>query len=318
MNDFIKELNITDFLGISVPGCILLLLVLGDKTSVVLWSSFFGISENSFLQGLIFIVLGYLVGMLIQEIGDLIEKGLWCCSAFDPKTYAAYAVGPEKIREGLSSNDFSAAPLKGNGIKTAFSVFSMLIILYGTVIGFGRALKEACLVVIPGLDDSSFMFLYLDGSLSVAICAVAIFLIYALTSRIPDKGVADKIDAVRTSNAYIQTIIVNSVNSSKRTLYDGFRFVMRNLLIVLAIANYISFWMPLDYYKLAAQYMMTNSAPLQHKFFFVEVIYTFSIVLMYIRYYHYAYLRYKYSYEDFVLLHQNTQKKTQSVSKQNM
>lgn len=39
MSDFFKELNIIDILGIGVPGCLLVLLLGGDQTAALLWSS---------------------------------------------------------------------------------------------------------------------------------------------------------------------------------------------------------------------------------------------------------------------------------------
>lgn len=77
MGDFTKELNIIDFLGIGIPGCALVLLIMGGQVEILLWANFFGTECSELTRAIILIILGYIVGMLIHEIGDVIEKILW-------------------------------------------------------------------------------------------------------------------------------------------------------------------------------------------------------------------------------------------------
>ena len=83
MKDYFKELNIIDILGIGVPGCLLLLLLGGDQTAELLWMDQFDNHPLAF--GIVLIIVGSLAGMLLQELGDMIEKGLWLIPCLDPK-----------------------------------------------------------------------------------------------------------------------------------------------------------------------------------------------------------------------------------------
>ena len=98
MSDYIKELNIVDFLGVIVPGSVLVLLLAGDNASaLLLWTSYFGAEATPIVRGIFLLIAGYLAGMVLHEIGDLAEKGVWCVTRLDPKAYAINAVGTENI-----------------------------------------------------------------------------------------------------------------------------------------------------------------------------------------------------------------------------
>ena len=98
MSDYVKDLNIVDFLGIIVPGSILVLLIAGDNAPLfLLWSSYFGADASPIVRGIFLAIAGYLAGMILHEIGDLAEKGVWCFTALDPKAYAINAVGIDEL-----------------------------------------------------------------------------------------------------------------------------------------------------------------------------------------------------------------------------
>ena len=104
MSDFTKELNIIDFLGIGIPGCTLVLLLIGNNVEPLLLVNYFGSTCSELTRAIILIILGYIVGMLIHEVGDVIEKIMWHIKWLDPKTYAAYAVGAEELSDALNSD----------------------------------------------------------------------------------------------------------------------------------------------------------------------------------------------------------------------
>lgn len=87
MDNFIKELTIIDFLGILVPGSLVLLLFSQDYPIRNIWCGFFG--SSSVADTIIFLVAGYLTGMLIHELGDLLEKVIWACPYLNPRYHAA-------------------------------------------------------------------------------------------------------------------------------------------------------------------------------------------------------------------------------------
>ena len=92
MGDFIKELNIIDFLGIMLPGSSFLLLINYTELQTLTGLQFTAADTVFLLVG------GYIVGSLFHEIWDILEKWLWKCSDLDPKTYAAAA---EEARRSL-------------------------------------------------------------------------------------------------------------------------------------------------------------------------------------------------------------------------
>ena len=77
---------------------------------------------------------------------------------------------------------------------------------------------------------------------------------------------------------------------------------MRNMILVLAISNLISLWKPLDLYRRISMMMMEPSGNMTFNLLILSLIVSVIIVLMMVRYYHYAFLRYKYSLEDFIAL----------------
>lgn len=304
MNDFIKELNITEFLGIGVPGCLLVVLILGDQTEMLLVHSLLG-TDNSLVYSVFIAVLGFVVGMLIQEIGDLIEKGLWLLTWLDPKTYAACAVGPERIiTKKLEDNQTRTL-----GKNAVWFAGGACIIIALTVLmcagGIIPAILSACSAISYGVEEQIGGYMYLGllpwGGLFLLAITMArvVFCKYNCNN--------DKIQIIRWSNPYIQTRLVGRGNTSKRTLYDGFRFVMRNLVIVLAVVNLFSLWWPVDLYQQIAKYILSNDTKLQKDILWLSFFFSGAMVIMLMRYYHYSFLRYKYAFEDFLLLENEKQ-----------
>ena len=90
MGNFVKELTIIDFLGMIVPGSLLVLLFNRDYELQSIWSDYF---ENDMAANtIILLIAGYLIGMLIHELGDVLEKQIWKTNWFNPRYYAAREV----------------------------------------------------------------------------------------------------------------------------------------------------------------------------------------------------------------------------------
>lgn len=112
-----------------------------------------------------------------------------------------------------------------------------------------------------------------------------------------------KIQHVRLQNPYIQTYVSGYGNSSKRILFDGFRVTMRNFLIVIAVINIFSIWKPIAAYQ---QICGALASPVDNVLLNSNILvlcYIFAVLLMFIRYCHYSFLKYKYSYEDYLKKH---------------
>lgn len=285
MGDFIKELNIIDFLGILLPGSLLILVLSYDYSGAVIWNGYFGSECSEATKAIFLIVAGYVVGSLIHEFGDIMEKMLWSFSVFDPKAYAARVVGCEKILDALTkvSND-------GSDI----SLYEPCSSMWGT---------SDLLALIP-------IFV-----ITILVCMIqpyllwgwiGLFVILALlvhVLHIPD----DNIERIRKENPRIQTKLVGKGNHNKRTVFDGFHVMMRNLMIVISLLLVLNKSNELTVYKNLSENFPWN----------FEITVGIILFWMCIRYMHYSYLKYKYSFENFIDLVENGTIKRYPTAKKN-
>lgn len=242
MGDFIKELNIIDFLGLLLPGSFLLLMVNYTQTHKLTGLEFTA-ADIIFL-----IVGGYVVGSLLHDVWEFIELGVWkAIILLDPKLYAAEDA--ERIQK------------KAN-------------------IALKNCVKEYFLIK----DDT------LKGGNELENCLIG------LGKLLPWKRYTYDNVWIREANPLIQTALVEKGNYRKRIVFDGFHVMMRNLLctsiLIKVITHCVGIPNPLN--EFLREYINNPDA--------VCVIITVSGFLMAWRSWHYAYLKYKYSYEDFMVL----------------
>lgn len=297
MKDFFKELNIIDILGIGVPGCLLVLLLGGDQTGNLLWMSQF--NNNTLAFAVALIVAGSLAGMLLQELGDLIEKGLWMFESLDPRIYAAHAVNKEDLdMDDLKKHVYpSCANNTTDLIKKLCAVAAIVTVVCASALIPCAMWKSAEVTIGNAHVHIPAWF----GILPLLIGGIAA---HFFKPGLPENTTAQWNDLVtiRNANPYIQSRLVRRGNTSKRNLFDGWRFVMRNLVLVLAITNLVSLWKPLDLYRMVAKTMVGTGGDMTGNLFLFTFFASCVIVLMLVRYYHYAFLRYKYSLENFMRL----------------
>ena len=299
MSDFFKELNIIDILGIGVPGCLLVLLLGGDQTAALLWMDQF--QNNALAFAIMLITAGSLAGMLIQELGDLIEKGLWLIPCLDPKVYAAHAVNTKDLDGKMSELENHEYAQSDDGAVNWIMALSVLGAL--AVVACASALLPVAFWRAAVVTDDAVWFEApaLWGLLPLAVTAAAVLFLRPALPKLTDAA-GKNIKTIRNANPYIQTCLVGHGNTSKRTLFDGWRFVMRNLILVLAVTNLVSLWKPLDLYRQIADMMVGDRGDMTWNLFVLTLTASSVISLMLVRYYHYAYLRYKYSLENFMRL----------------
>ena len=293
MTEFFKELNIIDILGIGVPGCLLVLLLGGDQTAALLWADQF--QGNVLAFAALLLVAGSLAGMLIQELGDLIEKGLWLIPWLDPKVYAANAVNSTdlaKVKDKVEKHT-CAEPDKGKRLLAqCLSAVAALL-----VVGCAVALLPVAIWTAAAAADDAVWF---DPKAMWGLWPLGVMLLTTLLLRPKVDLKDDAIKTVRNANPYIQTCLVGHGNTSKRTLFDGWRFVMRNLILVLSVTNLVSLWKPVDLYHRVAHMLVGKGGDMTGHLFWLIVAAACVVGLMLVRYYHYAYLRYKYSLENYI------------------
>lgn len=301
MGDFIKELTIIDFLGMMVPGSLLLLLLNDDLGIHNIWSGYFG--QNAAADTIILLVAGYLVGMVLHEIGDLLEKVVWATNMFNPRYYAARKVFGNKESSYQLLNDSNLSNItdkKGNDGDSSE---------WGKV-QWGKAIGS-CFVLTLFL----FVIAFLPSNLRFESCnGILIFLLffegllfgsYFFQKKLEQKDNGQnkgdgRINSILDQNAAIQTLIYGKGTAPKRQIFDGFYCVMRNLLLVLGIVNSYA-----RAFQTSALSSMINSLYETPEHL---ILYYLVILFMAVRCVHYAYLKYKYGYEDFLHLRQEPSK----------
>lgn len=239
MGDFIKELNIIDFLGLLLPGSFLLLMVNYTQTHKLTGLEFTA-ADIIFL-----IVGGYVVGSLLHDVWELIELAIWKVIVFfDPKVHAVK--NAERVQKKANIT------LK-NCVEKYFSI----------KVGMGKSL--------------------------------------------PFKWNTNDNVWIREADPLIQTALVEKGNYRKRIVFDGFHVMMRNLfytsILIIVIPPCVGIPNPL--YEFLSEYIKNSVA--------VYIIIGMSLVLMAWRSEHYAYLKYKYSYEDFMVLCADKNNKDKNV-----
>lgn len=289
MGDFIKELNIIDFLGILFPGSAFLLLINYAQTKQIFGLEFTAADVIFILTG------GYFIGSLIHELGDLLEKTIWKNPFFDPKVYAARAMKNytsankrDSLEEVVEANcnvssDFDSVPSKRDFVVGLLcSIFLGLILFCSTFLPFMKEISR------------SIGWFFIDVFFIVNL-SVSIWL--AVWNSIVEEG--NEIIYyfwIQKSNQMIQTKLVNKGNYSKRVVFDGFHVMMRNSLLVIVILNICQYFgNSYNIFILLMEQFIPSKIGL-----FVSM--NAIVILMILRYVHYSYLKYKYSYEDFLEL----------------
>ena len=90
MGDFIKDLNIIDFLGMLLPGAfVALCLSIQHPGAWQILETAIGCELSLSLRITVVLVVGYVIGMLLHELGDRMEKCLWLVPVLNPRLYAA-------------------------------------------------------------------------------------------------------------------------------------------------------------------------------------------------------------------------------------
>lgn len=180
MGDFIKELNIIDFLGIGIPGCVLVLLLTGDEVGLQLWETVFGTTYGEITHGLLLAIGGYIAGMLVQEIGDLVEKGMWCCPLLDPKTYAAHAVGENRIKEIINDKDIEANSMINETLKFIAGIISMGAVLFSAVFFLNKVIQNTCAMISEIEITENLLQISTHGFTPVVACVIAAVFFYCV------------------------------------------------------------------------------------------------------------------------------------------
>lgn len=300
MGDFIKELDIVDFLGMLLPGSFLILLFSMDYPVDMFFMNYFGKNIDGAIKAVLLIVTGYFAGMLIHEVGDMLERIVYRTKYFNPKFYAAKVVGYKKIEEALSNsgyNKFSDTSFTQWKNKKRLKSFLSLLV-WVVIFSFAFA------VCFISPENSQMFFQYMIIFLAVTMLAVLIFT--KIFNKLYSGSVpcSDSIhEGILEMNSTLQCIMFDKGTMSKRRVFDGFHVMMRNIVLVIAVIQLYVYFVRLESGQLYNFLnMIYNSSWMRISVFVL-------IVLMMIRWFHYVYLKYKYLYEDFLMYTEEIKKK---------
>lgn len=97
MSDFIKEFNMIDFMGMIFPGSVTVLLF-GAETG--LWykmEKLWGAAPEMVAKLVFIIVIGYFAGMLLHEVGDILEHLTGWNTPLNSRGWAAVVTGLARV-----------------------------------------------------------------------------------------------------------------------------------------------------------------------------------------------------------------------------
>lgn len=343
MENSVKELTIIDFLGMIVPGSLLVLLFHKDYEVQSIWNDYFG--NDTVANTIILLVAGYLIGMLIHEWGDILEKAVWKLNLLNPRYCAAKRVfsnvnSTYRTLNSASWEDFHKACVEENPSVNKEEGHSTQECQSATETPGGEKncqnrTSGSCMdwnkfpfALWPAIALGSFcnaIFVFPISAIwgtrqgkTISTCVVVmvtlvVFVIalgVAVCSSFWEKGNGN--EAIYVShNASIQTEVFGKGTAAKRQLFDGFYCVMRNLLMVIGITNVYALFMlvsgdPSPLTEAAAQFYQDGTQ---------TILYGIVVMGMLYRCWHYAYLKYKYSYEDYLCLLQQKGEKSSSSTK---
>lgn len=302
MGEIVKELNMIDFLGMILPGSLFLLLFGGETE---LWTGLENYLGGDVAMGaklLILVLGGYIIGMLLHELGDLAEKLLWFNPLYNPRTYAAISTG---FYRTYCLDSHGIGKISGmEKKKCSLAMMFFLPIPFFAIIWFslfgGKVLLISHIFLL-------IIFLIAHCGLTVLCPKIIKRFVKTNASKViiseAEAGDATPPDAWKATlaicrdDAYLLQHSVTAYNEEagqrnmvrKRNLFDGFRAMARNLFIAVGICRVYS-----ENTGGAMSELLEN---IKRNRAFEFLLYIALLVLI-IRYWHYSFLKFKYCYED--------------------
>ncbi len=352
METALKELTIIDYLGMIVPGTALVFVFLLDQHEEEWWTSI--INSDSALKLIVLLTAGYIAGMLLHEIGDILEKILWNCALLNPRCHAAKVIEKNdysllRMSEEKNVRDSESAEVQCKAARVIEKSDYSLLRMSGEKNVRDSDSAEAQYKAARVIEKSDYSLLRMSGEKNVrdsdsvkeqdkkeekvwltvikgvgknAVCGIilAVLIIFSLGGSFWNDSAMDRLlqvvvpcfvliwiifawlfeeslpETVKNwvrKNAAIQTLIVGKGNEAKRRMFDGFYVMMRNLLLALVFIHiHMQFGGHVGTITTQILEILSNE---MH-----GGIYIAAVLIMWERCFHYAYLKYKYSYENYL------------------
>lgn len=317
MKDFgelIRDFTLIDFLGILFPGSVVILLIQMDYN---LWGKLevvWGDLLTPAVRIALVLVSGYFVGTLLMEIGDLWEYAVWGNAFLNPRSRASVITGLYE-RETTSDVKRRFCFIIACLLSIPFLGIVFFAILYGS--GVSR-------IMYPQIDLAFTLMLGVSLALFTSLIAwlhletvikdhpIKIYKLYYIqgndsfymgfTRKKSRSGYGTPSQSQSTSQlAGSPALQIDGQNEkqdqgknilhSKRTLFDGFRIMSRNILLVSIL---LCFYAKASNRNLHNYYQKLTQCDTGCWLLFGVLL------LLFERYWRFSYLKYKYSYEVFI------------------
>lgn len=288
MKDFIKDFTVIDILGIMPAGVILILLLSPDIAFSSWLDDYFSTPVSEAILIVFLITAGYILGLLIHDVGDIIESFLFGVWYFSPLYYAARVTGivesnSDEKESGDNSDENAILTIFRRVLLSNFALFGLLYILLLPMTAGYQSLPAV-------LGWVSFI--------AILIASVVISCIIKKYTLPPKAKNACVVFHTRIPFVYfiwlrkLSSSILSerggASNEKKLLLFDGFHILARNLIIALALYNLYAMstgW------KTAAFNSCSGNVRMLTAYFAL-------IFLLAYRSFRYSYLKYKYLFEE--------------------
>lgn len=127
MSDFIEEFNIIDFMGMIFPGSVTVLLF-GAETD--LWykmETLWGATPEMAAKLVFIIAMGYFAGMLLHEVGDILEYLTGWNTPLNPRGWAAVVTGFARVSIPQYDSEAEKRSECRQQVKSAFGAMIFLV-----------------------------------------------------------------------------------------------------------------------------------------------------------------------------------------------
>ena len=303
-----------DILGMLLPGGLMMLLLEMDYGLFQKMGSYFTIEAGNVLWSAVFLCASYFMGMLLHEIGSVIEKLMWRNPLLNPRVYAAistdllfnYARG-KAVPPVEKLGDLEKGQSLWENLRISRSNSWLIgIIDNRTMKGVARIIRGIWRVILSLI--AWWVVFYVVGEMTprqyigwvVATVLACILLQWKAFSKflaaVSDVGLRERMKQIVNDERVIQKESVTSEeNSRKYGLFCGYYSLMRSVLVLIAIfQKYVVIQTGLNTSHIVQFYQHVK------EFKAYPYLRYIVVVALILRYWHYACAKYTYTYNGYI------------------
>lgn len=281
MEYLLKKIHMIDILGMLLPGGLLLLMLESDLHILNHLRTALWIEADKLLWLVVFLCLSYFAGMLLHEMGSVIEKILWKNPLLNPRVYVAAATGlmdkyPDRVEEKkLSLRSFSLVALR------LLCTLALAVTVVVIALGYRKKLWEEIFT----------------GSFIVFLIALVTQWKCFVDKRFLDKESRERMRAIIRDEGKIQKNSgTNEENARKLGLFSGYYSMLRSILMVLVVLQIFVYLQPIQNVAGTGSWLgaLDSTISESRALLFWRYLVVLFIVL---RYWHYSCSRFLYVYK---------------------